>query len=527
MNFEHGRSTTVKTDKGWVRGFKYNGIYHFYGLDYAFANRYEIPRECDAWEGVKEATCFGYICPPGQPNRLGNHIKNPYRYWPTSDHCQNLNVWTRDLDPAKKKPVVFWLHGGGMFDGSSIEHQAYDGFQLAKKDDLCVVTINHRLNCLGYLDLSSFDEKYHRTPNLGMLDIVKALEWVQRNIAQFGGDPENVTIFGQSGGGAKVTTLLNMPAAEGLFHKAMVMSGAVETRGVDSYVDQRPIILRAMEILGIEESDVDQLKSWDQKEMLKALDQAAKEKGLRMLNLYSPKKNEDFSGNPAVYGFSEFSKKIPLIIGGVFAEFNYQFDNGYRESDTTDEEALKLLDAKFGEGKGVRLAPLFKKAFPDLKLVDLLNYQYNRFRTGTKEMIYRRIHDGCVETYNYMFAPLTKINEHSTAVHSYEIPFFFHNVSLIPSNHLDNDDVTEQVELQCAGRLANFARYGKPQLPGQVDWIPCEPDHIRTLIIDGNTRMADNYDDELVRIIQEGEGDQTDYEAQLARLVQGNNADDR
>ncbi len=521
MNFEHGRSTTVKTDKGWVRGFKHNGIYHFYGLDYAFANRYEVPRECDAWEGVKEATCFGYICPPGQPNRLGNHIKNPYRYWPTSDHCQNLNVWTRDLDPQKKKPVVFWLHGGGMFDGSSIEHQAYDGFNLAKKDDLCVVTINHRLNCLGYLDLSSFGEKYSRSANLGMLDIIKALEWVQRNIAQFGGDPDNVTIFGQSGGGGKVCTLLNMPAAEGLFHKAMVMSGTSENRAGDKYKDQRPIILRAMEILGIREDEVEKLETWDQKEMLKALDQAAKEQGQRMLMMYSPKKNEDFLGDPTTYGFSEFAKKIPVIVGGVYAEFNYQFENGYRESSTSDTEAEKLIDAKFGEGKAVRLAPLFKAAFPELKLVDLLNYNYHGIRMGTKQFIRRRIKDGCVATYNYMFAPLTKINEHSTAVHSYEIPFFFHNTEIIPSNDLAYEDETEKVELQCAGRLANYARYGAPQLPGQVEWIPCEEGHIHTLIIDKDTRMLDNYDEEMVKIIQEGEGDKTDYDALLAKLVKG------
>ncbi len=525
MNFEHGRNTTVRTDKGQVRGFKHEGIYHFYGLDYAFANRYEIPRECDAWEGVKEATCFGYICPPGQPNRLGNHIKNPYRYWPTSDHCQNLNIWTRDLDPAKKKPVVFWLHGGGMFDGSSIEHQAYDGFQLAKKEDLCVVTVNHRLNCLGYLDLSSFGEKYRRSANLGMLDIIQALKWVQRNICQFGGDPDNVTIFGQSGGGAKVSTLMNMPAAEGLFHRAMIMSGTVETQRTNQDVDHRPLILRAMELLGIEE--VEKLEIWDQKEMLAALDQAAKEQGIRMLNAYFPKKNEDFLGDPVKVGFSSFARTIPVIVGGVYAEFNYQFNNGYRESRTSDEEAMKLIDEKFGMGKAARLAPLFQSVFPDLKLVDLLNYHYHGIRAGTKTFIRRRLQDQCAETYNYLFAPLTKINEHSTPVHSYEIPFFFRNTSLIPSNDLAEEDATEKTELQCSGRLANFARYGKPQLPGQVDWIPCEPDHIRTLIIDANTRMADNYDDELVRIIQEGEGDQTDYEAQLARLVQGNNADDR
>ena len=350
MNFEHGPSTIVTTDKGAVRGFKHNGIYHFYGLDYAFANRYEVPVECEPWEGVKEATAFGYICPPQKANYRGNHIKNPYRYWPTSDHCQNLNVWTRDLDPEKKKPVVFWLHGGGFADGSSIEHQAYDGFNLAKYHDLCVVTINHRLNCLGYLDLSSFGEKYARSANLGMLDIVKALEWVHRNIAAFGGDPNNVTIFGQSGGGGKACTLLGMPAADGLYHRAMVMSGIGPKHGKDFVFDQRPIILRALEILGIKEEEIDKIETIDQYDLMQALMKADKEIDSTRLSL-RPRKNVDFPGDPVLYGYSDYAKTVPVVVGGVFAEFHYQFGPDYDSSDLTDEDVMNILIEKYGKEK--------------------------------------------------------------------------------------------------------------------------------------------------------------------------------
>ncbi len=501
MNFEHGRSTTVTTDKGQVRGFKHNGIYHFYGLDYAYADRYQVPVECEPWEGVKEATNYGYICPPQKANYLGNHIKNPYRYWPQSDHCQNLNVWTRDLDPTKKKPVVFWLHGGGFADGSSIEHQAYDGFNLAKKDDLCVVTINHRLNCLGYLDLSSFGEKYARTANLGMLDIVKALEWVKRNIAVFGGDPDNVTIFGQSGGGGKVHTLMNMPAADGLYHRAMIMSGVGETKGVDRKIDQRPVILKAMEILGIGEDEVEKLETWPHRELMDALMQASKETGIRLA--LGPVKNEDFLGNCAVYGYSEYAKNIPLVIGGVFAEFRYQFYTNYRESDTDDVKARELIAEKYGEDKADRLIAAFKTVFPEKKVVDFLNLETGSFRAGTREVIARRLSDNCTApTWNYLFAPLTGINEHSTPVHSYEIPFFFHNTEIIPSNDLGGD-ATEKVELQCSQRLANFARYGRPDLPGQTEWPVCTEGVTPTLIIDDETRVVNNFDTEILKIFAE------------------------
>ncbi|MBR2809707.1 MAG: carboxylesterase/lipase family protein [Erysipelotrichaceae bacterium] len=495
MNFEHGPSTIVTTDKGAVRGFKHNGIYHFYGLDYAFANRYEVPVECEPWEGVKEATAFGYICPPQKANYRGNHIKNPYRYWPTSDHCQNLNVWTRDLDPEKKKPVVFWLHGGGFADGSSIEHQAYDGFNLAKYHDLCVVTINHRLNCLGYLDLSSFGEKYARSANLGMLDIVKALEWVHRNIAAFGGDPNNVTIFGQSGGGGKVCTLLGMPAADGLYHRAMVMSGIGPKHGKDFVFDQRPIILRALEILGIKEEEIDKIETIDQYDLMQALMKADKEIDSTRLSL-RPRKNVDFPGDPVLYGYSDYAKTVPVVVGGVFAEFHYQFGPDYDSSDLTDEDVMNILIEKYGKEKTEKVVPLFRKTFPEKKLYDFLNLEMRSFREGSKELIAARLRDNCAPIYNYLFAPTTGINESSTPVHSYEIPFFFHNTSIIPSNDLGGD-ATEKVELQCSERLANFARYGSPQLPGQIEWPACTKDCTPTLIIDDNTRIACNYDDEI------------------------------
>ena len=153
-----------------------------------------------------------WICPVlSQPMPAGE-VMTPHRFWPTSEHCQYLNVWTNSLDKEAKKPVMFWIHGGGFFSGSSIEQECYDGFNLAKMDDVVFVSVNHRLNAFGYLDIADFGiEKYKNACNVGMADLVEALRWVRDNIAQFGGDPENVTIFGQSGGGEKVTALGQIP----------------------------------------------------------------------------------------------------------------------------------------------------------------------------------------------------------------------------------------------------------------------------------------------------------------------------
>lgn len=136
----------------------------------------------------------------------------PQRFWSISEHCQNLNIWTPSIDPEAKKPVMVWFHGGGFFGGCSTQLYSYEGWEMSHNYDVVIVTVNHRLNMLGFLDLSELGEEYRNSGNLGMADLVEALRWVKRNITAFGGDPDNVTIYGQSGGGGKVSTLMQMPS---------------------------------------------------------------------------------------------------------------------------------------------------------------------------------------------------------------------------------------------------------------------------------------------------------------------------
>ena len=217
----------VETKAGKLRGFQLDGTYAFHGVKYADAKRFHQPTPVEPWEGIKNALAYGYVCPMLQQDQPSNELMVPHRYWPLDENCQYLNIWTQHLDPNAKKPVLVWLHGGGFAAGSSIEHIAYEGENMSKYGDVVVISLNHRLNILGYLDLSPFGEEYKNSGNAGNADMVAALQWIHENIANFGGDPENVTLFGQSGGGAKVTTLLQTPAADGLFHKGIVMSGVL------------------------------------------------------------------------------------------------------------------------------------------------------------------------------------------------------------------------------------------------------------------------------------------------------------
>jgi para-nitrobenzyl esterase len=189
------------------------------------------PQKAAPWSGVRDATRVGARCPqPPTPGLMPEEAVD-LDYGPLSEDCLYLNVWTAAVDAAAKRPVMVWFHGGGYAVGSGGSVR-YDGSNLAHKRDIVVVTVNHRLNAFGFLDLSSVGgAKFAGSGNVGMLDIVAALEWVRDNIANFGGDPGNVTVFGESGGGGKVSTLMAMPAANGLFHRAIAQSG-VALRGM-------------------------------------------------------------------------------------------------------------------------------------------------------------------------------------------------------------------------------------------------------------------------------------------------------
>lgn len=200
--FDYDGVPVLHTTSGDLKGYFYDGVYIYKGIPYAYADRFQMPVP-SKWDGVKDATNYGFVCPLQNQDTPNGELMVPHRYWPQDEHCQSLNIWTNKLDPEAKKPVLVWFHGGGYAAGSSIEQVAYDGVSIAKKGDSILVSVNHRLNILGYLDLSPFGEKYKNSANAGHADMVAALQWVHDNIALFGGDPENVTIFGQSGGGPK------------------------------------------------------------------------------------------------------------------------------------------------------------------------------------------------------------------------------------------------------------------------------------------------------------------------------------
>ena len=325
----NSKDALVQTVYGTVCGYIEDGIYTFKGIDYAKANRFEAPQDPDPWEGVQTALYYGNQCHQAPRFTWKDDCEAFLYQWDDgvqSDDCLNLNVWTAGINDGKKRPVMVWLHGGGYAMGASSELPFYDGTNLAKKD-VVLVSINHRLNMLGYMDLSEFGEKYKYSGVAGVMDMVKALEWVKKNIAGFGGDPDNVTIFGQSGGGGKVNILLGTPSAKGLFHRGIIESGSMTSLMAPQ--TSRDMARAIVGKLGLDEKTIDKIQSIPYSELLAAATDAIVEQNPR--NVFYRLYGAGMWFSPVLDGevipfplddprVADISKGLPTIIGCNFSE---------------------------------------------------------------------------------------------------------------------------------------------------------------------------------------------------------------
>ena len=301
----------IRTTSGLVSGIMQEGTMAWLGIPYAKVERFMPPQPVKKWKGVRKCDKWGPMTMQ-QQNR-------PMTEEQMSENCCVLNVWTTDV--KAKKPVMFWLHGGGFDSGTS---EWDPGMCLAKKD-VVVVSINHRLNILGFLDLSTCGKKYKYSGNVGMLDAVQALEWVRDNIAKFGGDPDNVTIFGESGGGGKVGTLMCMPKAKGLFHKAIIMSGTILNVNTKAMTEE--LGEAVLKELGIDKKHVEKINKVSYKDLYAAGQRAmaasigTRRPGTPMMWGFGPTPDgEVLLQQPFQPAFASISDDIPLMIGTTFNE---------------------------------------------------------------------------------------------------------------------------------------------------------------------------------------------------------------
>jgi len=492
----------VQVKSGSLRGFRDGTTSTFLGIPYAQAERFEMPKPVKAWDGVRNAQTWGPVSPiPAQDKPGADDFVFPHRYWLENENCQVLNIWTQNASASAKKPVMFWMHGGGFTNGSSMESYAYDGKNLSEFGDVVVVSVNHRLNIIGTMDLSAYGAQYENSRYTGMADLVAALQWVQENIALFGGDPGNVTIFGQSGGGSKVTRLMHMPVAKGLFHKAIAQSGgALNYRSVEpatAIQRQQAIAAATLKQLGLDGSQIEKLKNIPYKDLIIAGTAATREVA-------------QTAGAPRASGggweviaddkyimreLCDWAGTIPLMAGTVFSEMQGTLVRGDgRKNQWSQAEIDEKLTEAYGDKKAEVVAE-FQRAFPRKKVQDVL-YFANGSRPNVKQTLAWKLEKSKTPVWNYLFAWEYPVDGGITAFHCSEIAFAFHNVNE-PHIKLATGGGPVALALQdkVAGAWVSLAKTGNP---GFTPWTPEEPN---TMVFDTTSECKPLRDDQLITLM--------------------------
>lgn len=499
----------AETESGTVAGYQENGVYIYKGIPYAKAERFMPPQPVAKWEGIRSSRAYGPTCPQGK--RAGwYHDESAFAFdwndgFPDED-CLRVNIWTPGLKDGKKRPVMVWLHGGGYAAGSGQELPSYDGSNLAKNGDVVVVTLNHRLNALGFLDLSAFGDKYAKSGNAGLLDLVAALQWVNKNIASFGGDAQNVTIFGQSGGGGKVSTLLATPSAKGLFHKAIIQSGSMLRTMEATY--SRRIGTAVVEELGLKPSQLDQLQTIPYEKLLaagetaikKVKEQAEKEGISSFIFGWAPTVDGDvLPAQPFDPQAPAQSKDIPVMIGTTLHEFTMStYVPAYRT--ITKEKAVEILKQKYGE-KTDDFLIAFEKAYPYYEPKDLLDLDVI-FRPGAVEQARLKAAQQGAPVYMYLFTWESPVmNGSLRSTHCMEIPFVFDNVTRHAS--MTGGSGKAQILAQkMSSAWINFARTGNPNHESLPQWDPYTAQKGATMCFDNVCEEKYNHDKELMELVR-------------------------
>jgi para-nitrobenzyl esterase len=498
------------TQYGKVKGYVLRGIYYFlgipYGADTSGANRFMPPQKPEPWNDVFPAIWWGNTAPQNMEKRYANKynsFRDHWNYDDVSEDCLRLNVFTPGINDGKKRPVMIWMHGGGFTNGNGIEHDGYNGENLARLGDIVFCSVNHRLGPLGYANLAAVGgAKYASSGNVGMLDLVAALEWVRDNIANFGGDPGNVTIMGQSGGGAKVCTITAMPSAKGLFHKAIVLSGASTTSGDKDYSEKLGSYI--LKEAGLSATQIDKLQEMPWQDYYSLANEAAaklaKESGSTgMRGGFRPVVDgkiipqHPYSPEP-----SPTAADVPMIICSTLNEQSPSWTDASLENITLDEVVEKVGErAGFGRGFGDRareVVEAYAKAFPDKKPVEIWSMvSSNRQRVIELADAKSKQTPPVFVTWFAWQPPL--FDNRLRAFHCVDICFWYYNTDLMLT-HTGGGARPRKLSAKMAGSLLQFMKTGDPNGGGLPTWPKYTSARGETMILDDVCEVKNDPDRE-------------------------------
>ncbi len=500
------------TQHGKVQGYLLRGIHYFLGVPYGAetsgANRFMPPRPPKPWTDVFPAVWWG----PSAPQDMEGRFANPYyafrdhwNYYDVSEDCLRINVFTPAVGDGKKRPVLVWLHGGGFTAGNGIEHDGYNGENLARFGDVVFCSLNHRLGPLGYCDLAGVGgEAYAASGNVGMLDIVAALQWVRDNIAGFGGDPGNVTIIGQSGGGAKVCMLTAMPEAKGLFHKAVALSGvALQMNEKD---DAEKLGAYVLEEAGLSPAELGKLQAMPWKDYYAVATQA-----LRKLNqeLPPPGRSRRRGFSPVVDGVvlpqhpyypaaAPTAAEVPLILCSTLNEHAPAWLDKKLDEMTLDDVAEKVKDrAGFGRGFGDQakaVVEAYAKVFPDKKPAEIWSLVSSN-RQGLVAVADAKAKQPAPVYVAWFGWQPPLFDGRIGAFHCVDICFWFHNTDLMLT-HTGGGLRPRALAAKMAGSLVQFMKTGDPNGGGLPAWPRYTSANGETMVLDDDSVVRNDPDGE-------------------------------
>ena len=508
---------TVEIESGRIAGFTRNGISVFKGVPYgattAGEQRFLPPRKPQPWGGVRSSRHYGLIAPQDKGTGRLNDEEAFIFQWNDSvagEDCLRVNVWTPGPDESAKRPVMVWLHGGAFTAGSGHDLPAFDGENLSRRGDVVVVSLNHRLNVLGFLDLSAHGDRFAQSANVGLLDIVAALQWIRDNIVVFGGDPDRVTIFGQSGGGGKVSALMGMPAAKGLFHRAIVQSGsfAFAMKQQQSMRLTRLIIQE----LALGKNPTKKLQDLPFSSLLRAADTVIRRQNLPPTLPGVRPLNDSLNFGPVVDGdtipeapFSSVapsvSANVPMIIGTTLNEFATAINHPEYEL-MTKAELLSRSETMF-PGHGEVVVDAFHHRTAAATPFDLWSrIATSHVRDAAVKQASMKSRQGAAPAWLYQFNWQTPVLDgRPRAFHCLDIPFVFHNTDRC--DHMTGGSAkAKRLSQAMADAWIEFARSGDPNHAGITDWRSYSDDSGMNLIFDDPVRTERHPDFSELQVIR-------------------------